>query len=183
MSSDRTKQICLWMTIYIYIIISRKSSKHLHATYQHWTAVGSHQQCKPWSPPPEIEPTTTVCRSRNSTTYQRCRINKSGWQCATTWHNVSWRCIFPTEDTATSGATSSQVGVMNPHNVNLVGRNIYSIYIIVIHRQTVSFYQNSSVWLDTQDVRSRNRNPSNFYVRLSFSPPATKRTMLAKGIF
>ena len=23
---------------------------------------------------------------------------------------------------------------------------------IVIHRQTVSFYQNSSVWLDTQDM-------------------------------
>ena len=44
--------------------------------------------------------------------------------------------------------------------------NIY----IVIHRQTVSFYQNSSVWLDTQDARSRDRNPS-------------KRTMLAKGIF
>ena len=37
------------------------------------------------------------------------------------------------------------------------------IYIyIVIHRQTVSFYQNSSVWLDTQDAQSRDRNPSNF---------------------
>ena len=38
----------------------------------------------------------------------------------------------------------------------------YDIYIyiyiyIVNHRQTVSFYQNSSVWLDTQDARSRNR--------------------------
>ena len=33
---------------------------------------------------------------------------------------------------------------------------------IVIHRQIVSFYQNSSVWLDTQDARSRDRNPSNF---------------------
>ena len=32
-----------------------------------------------------------------------------------------------------------------------------SVYI-VIHRQTVLFYQNSSVWLDTQDAR----NPSNF---------------------
>ena len=29
---------------------------------------------------------------------------------------------------------------------------------IVIHRQTVSFYQNSSVWLDTQDARSRDRS-------------------------
>ena len=34
-------------------------------------------------------------------------------------------------------------------------RRIY-IYI-VIHRQTVSFYQNSLVWLDTQDARSRDR--------------------------
>ena len=25
-----------------------------------------------------------------------------------------------------------------------------------------SFYQNSSVWLDTQDARSQDRNPSNF---------------------
>ena len=42
--------------------------------------------------------------------------------------------------------------------------NIYIyIYIyIVIHRQTVSFYQNSLVWLDTQDARGRDRNPSNF---------------------
>ena len=42
----------------------------------------SHQQCTPWSPP--LEPTTTVCRSRNSTTeplvhatYKRFRINNS----------------------------------------------------------------------------------------------------------
>ena len=39
---------------------------------------------------------------------------------------------------------------------------IYIYIYIVIHRQTVSFYQNSSVWLDTQDARSRDRNPSNF---------------------
>ena len=32
----------------------------------------------------------------------------------------------------------------------------------VIHRQTVSFYQNSSVWLDMRDAGSRDRNPSNF---------------------
>ena len=36
------------------------------------------------------------------------------------------------------------------------------IFLYVIHRQTVSFYQNSSVWLDTQDARSQDRNPSNF---------------------
>ena len=39
---------------------------------------------------------------------------------------------------------------------------IYIYIYIVIHRQTVSFYQKSSVWLDTQDARSRDRNPSNF---------------------
>ena len=33
---------------------------------------------------------------------------------------------------------------------------------IVIHRQTVLFYQNSSVWLDMQDARSRDQNLSNF---------------------
>ena len=51
-----------------------------------------------------------------------------------------------------------------------VFKNLYQyVYIyrliriyIVIHRQTVSFYQNASVWLDTQDARSRDRNPSNF---------------------
>ena len=39
---------------------------------------------------------------------------------------------------------------------------IYIYIYIVIHRQTVSLYQNSSVWLDTQDARSRDRNPANF---------------------
>ena len=52
-------------------------------------------------------------------------------------------------------------------DAGLTGLNNTYIYIyiyiyIVIHRQTVSFYQNSSVWLDTQDARSRDRNPSNF---------------------
>ena len=58
------------------------------------------------------------------------------------------------------------------------------IYIyIVIHRQTVSFYQNSSVWLDTQDARSRDRNPSNFTLDCVSDHSSTKRTTLAKGIF
>ena len=50
----------------------------------------------------------------------------------------------------------------------------------VIHRQTVSFYQNSSVWLDTQDARSR--NPSNFTLDCDSDYSSTKRTTLAKGI-
>ena len=39
--------------------------------------------------------------------------------------------------------------------------HIYIYIYIVIHRQTVSFYQNSSVWLDTQDAWNWDRNPSN----------------------
>ena len=53
---------------------------------------------------------------------------------------------------------------------------------IVIHRQTVSFYQNSSVWLDTQNARSRDRNPSNFTLDNDSDHSSTKRTSLAKGI-
>ena len=57
------------------------------------------------------------------------------------------------------------------------------IYIYrVIHRQTVSFYQNSSLWLDTQDARSRDRNPSNFTLDCVSDHSGTKRTTLAKGI-
>ena len=39
---------------------------------------------------------------------------------------------------------------------------IYIYIYIVIYKQTVSFYKNSSVWLDTQDTRNRDRNSSNF---------------------
>ena len=39
----------------------------------------------------------------------------------------------------------------------------FSTYMyIVMHRQTVSLYHNSSVWLDTQDVSCWDRNPPNF---------------------
>ena len=58
------------------------------------------------------------------------------------------------------------------------------IYIyIVIHRQTVSFYQNSSVCLDTLDARSQDRNPSNFTLESVSDYSANWRTTLAKGIF
>ena len=59
---------------------------------------------------------------------------------------------------------------------------IYIYIYIVIHRQTVSFYQNTSVWLDTQDARSRDRNTSNFMLDCVSDHSATKRTTLAKGI-
>ena len=117
---------------YIYyhrITMTRKSGKHLHVTYgalnNCFDLIRSHQQCTPWSPPLEIEPTTTVCRSRHSTTgssvhatYKRSRINKS-WQISRPlWLNVSRRVRIPlTEDTATSRATSSQVGVTKLHKI------------------------------------------------------------------
>ena len=51
--------------------MTRKYDTHIHATYRTLNScfdlIGSHQQCTPKSPPLEIEPTTTVCRSQNST--------------------------------------------------------------------------------------------------------------------
>ena len=62
-------------------------------------------------------------------------------------------------------------------------RNMCMIYIYIVnHRQTASFYQNSSVWLDTQDARSRDRNPSNFTLDCVSDHSSTKRTTLTKGI-
>ena len=46
---------------------------------------------------------------------------------------------------------------------------VYMYIFIGIHRQTVSLYHNSSVWLDTRDAPSRDRNPHN-YVRLMTYP-------------
>ena len=63
-----------------------------------------------------------------------------------------------------------------------VARHVRRFIYIVIHRQTVSFYQNSSVWLDTQDAGSRDLNPSNFTLDYDSDHSSTKRTTLAKGI-
>ena len=41
---------------------------------------------------------------------------------------------------------------------------------IVIHRQSVSLYHNSPVWLDSQDASSWDWNPLQFYVRPSIIP-------------
>ena len=77
------------------------------------------------------------------------------------------------------------VSVINRYHIDGLRLYIYIyIYIyIVIHKQTVSFYQNSSVWLDTQDARSRERNPSNFTLNCDSDHSSTKRTTLTKGIF
>ena len=39
---------------------------------------------------------------------------------------------------------------------------IYIYIYIYIHRQTLSFYHNSSGWLNTLDTSSWDRNPSDF---------------------
>ena len=79
------------VSIYIYnvrITMTRKTGKHLHATFgvlnSCFIFIRSHQQYTQSSPPLEIEPTTSLCRSRNSTTgppvhstYKRCQIIKS----------------------------------------------------------------------------------------------------------
>ena len=54
---------------------------------------------------------------------------------------------------------------------------IYIYIYIVINRQY------SSVWLDTQDTRSRDRNPSNFTLDKVSDHSANKRITLTKGIF
>ena len=50
-----------------------------------------------------------------------------------------------------------------------------SVYI-VIHRQTVSLYHNSSMWLDTWDAWSWDRNPPNFTLGLESDHSTNKRT-------
>ena len=59
---------------------------------------------------------------------------------------------------------------------------IYIYLYRVIHRQTVSFYQNSSVWLETLDAWSRDRNLSNFTLDFVSDCSANKHTPLAKEI-
>ena len=55
------------------------------------------------------------------------------------------------------------------------------IYIYIVHGQIVSFYQNSSVWLDAQDAWSQDRNPFDFTLDLVSDCSANKRITLAKG--
>ena len=63
-----------WRNWYIKleITMTRKSSTHLHVTYGALNScfdhIRSYQQCTRWFRPLEFEPTTTVWRSRNSTT-------------------------------------------------------------------------------------------------------------------
>ena len=46
---------------------------------------------------------------------------------------------------------------------------------IVIHRQTVSLYHNSSVWLDTRDILSRDRSQADF-TSVGYLTPAYRQS-------
>ena len=105
-----------WRNCYIKleITMTRKSGTHLHVTYRALNScfdlIRSHQQCTPWSPPlghwfmPRIS--NTELTSHGKLCDHLCVF--------------FYRYVFP--DTATSGATSSQVGVTSPRNINLMGR-------------------------------------------------------------
>ena len=56
---------------------------------------------------------------------------------------------------------------------------IYIYIYIVIHKHSVSLYHNSSLWLDTQDARSWDRNPPNFTLDLVSNRSVNKRTTSA----
>ena len=51
-----------------------------------------------------------------------------------------------------------------------------------IHLQTVSLYHNSSVWLDTQDSSSWDRNPPNFTLVMVFHRSAISTTYVGAVI-
>ena len=87
-------------------------------------------------------------------------------------NNPRWLIYHKTKPNKTSicGAPPSDDLVSYPGPLTLKGFILLQWgRLRILHPQTVSFYQNSSVWLDTQDARSRDRNPSN-YVRLSLRP-------------
>ena len=57
------------------------------------------------------------------------------------------------------------------------------IYIyIVIHRQTVSVFHNSSVWLDTLDASNKDLNLPNFKLDLVSNPSAISATYISSGM-
>ena len=57
---------------------------------------------------------------------------------------------------------------------------IYIYIYIVIHRQTVSLYHNSSVWLDMQDASNWGQNPPNFKLDLVSYSAAIRHHMSAQ---
>ena len=56
--------------------------------------------------------------------------------------------------------------VSDPAHADGLNLHIYIYIYIVIHRHTVSFYHNSSVWLDAQNAPTWDRNPPSFMLHL-----------------
>ena len=56
------------------------------------------------------------------------------------------------------------------------------IYIIIIHREIVLLYYNSSVWLATKDVSIWDRNPSDFTLYMVSNPSAISMTCVNSEI-
>ena len=81
-------------------------------------------------------------------------------------------------------------------SVNLSHHNIYiyiyrererergggCVCVCVTHRETVSLYQNFSVWLETQDASSWDRNPPNLTLGMVSNRSAILTTYLSSGI-
>ena len=59
---------------------------------------------------------------------------------------------------------------------------IYMYIYIVIHRQTVSFYQNSSVWLDRLDSLGWDRNLADWNANPRFYHSAMRKPAQVKEI-
>ena len=51
----------------------------------------------------------------------------------------------------------------------------YHIICIIIRRQTVSLYHNSSVWPDTGNSRSWDQTPADSYTNRRFNHPGTRK--------
>ena len=154
------KLVFLSMTtyIYIYIVIHRKkcfvASKLI--------SVARHAGCFKlgWKPAQHCVILSIIPLCHQSTNFSTVFIRH---------YVVAFACLhFALPDTR----------VLNSHEVLCITRfaavnlspacstsGVGSVYI-VIHRQTVSLNQNSSVWLDTQDASSWDWNPANFTLDL-----------------
>ena len=71
---------------------------------------------------------------------------------------------------------------LNKHLDTYATYNCHIYIYIVIHRQTVSLNHNSSVWLDSLDSRSWDRNPADSNANPRFYHSATRKLAQAKEI-
>ena len=72
---------------------------------------------------------------------------------------------------------------LHTHTHTHTHTHIYIYIYIVSHRQTVLFYQNSSVWLDRQDSRSWDRNLANCNTNPRFYHSTVGNPAQAKEIY